>query len=309
MKIHPNSRTAWMLVMMTVIMSAGVVAFANFMADDGRILFTHFDGTDYEIFVMDANGENLTQLTNNSVDDWAAAWSPNGNLVAFRSLRNGTPQIFVMNADGSDAYAVTPTFLYAGYNGVVGLPAWSPDGSQIAFEGYEYADYNIYVVTLADGALSQITNSPFNDMHPNWSPDGSRIAYASETRGEGCAYDCDIFVMNADGSNSQRYTFTEGMDVYPAWSPDGSQILFHSERNSVYGESDIYLMNADGSNQHVVVANQGLDRVGRWSPDGDSIVFRSERDGDSDIYVFNLETGATTAVSHDYDDDRYPDWK
>lgn len=61
MKLHPNSRSAWMLVFMTVLMSASVVALWQFAADnEGRILYTHFDGTDYEIFVMDADGANLS---------------------------------------------------------------------------------------------------------------------------------------------------------------------------------------------------------------------------------------------------------
>src|SRR5690606_29483406 len=122
----------WMLVALTVMMSAGVVALLHFASagTDGRILFTQFDGNDYEIFVMDVDG-NIEQLTDNSVDDWAAGWSPDHSQIAFRSQQNGMAQIFVMNADGSNAHAVSPNNLYAGDWGRAGIPAWSPNGHEI----------------------------------------------------------------------------------------------------------------------------------------------------------------------------------
>lgn len=308
--LHANSRSAWMLVALTVLMSAGVVALLHFGSStaDGRILFTQFDGTDYEIYAMDSAG-NVEQLTNNTVDDWGAGWSPDHTQIAFRSTRNGLSSIYVMDIDGLYVRAVTPDWIHTGDFGRAGIPSWSADGSRLTFEALDLTrqvpNYDIYVVNLDNGSVDQITHDANNNWHPDFSPNGSQIAYASESYGEDCFYSCDIFVINSDGTNPQQYTYSDGMDVFPQWSPDGSQIMFHSERT---GNSDIFVMNADGSRQTNLTNSPELDRTGRWSADGDSILFRSVRDGDSDIFVMNLGNGHITPMTDNAVTDIYPDW-
>ena len=284
--LNSNSRSAWMLVALTVMMSAGVVALLNFgtSSAENHILFTQFDGTDYEIYVMDGDG-NIEQLTDNTVDDWGAGWSPDYSQIAFRSTQDGFSRIYVMDADGSHIEAITPDTLHAGFYGQSGIPSWSADGSQIAFEATDYArdlDSEIYILNLNNDNIRQVTNDDVNNMHPDFSPNGSQIAYASDNFVDDCFYSCDIFVINVDGTNERQYTHTNGMDVFPQFSPDGSQIAFHSDRA---GNSDIYIMDANGSNERNLTNAPSLDRSARWSADGDSLLFRSERDGDSDIYI------------------------
>ena len=59
-----------------------------------------------EIFVITADGTGVQQLTDNDDSDWPAAWSPNGNKIAFNSNRYGDQEIFVMNADGSNVVSL-----------------------------------------------------------------------------------------------------------------------------------------------------------------------------------------------------------
>lgn len=309
-KLHPNTRSAWMLVALTVMMSAGVVGLFHFATSttDGNILFTQYDGNDYEIFMMDAHG-NIEQLTDNDVDDWGAGWSPDFRQIAFRSERDGLARIFVMNADGSQARAVSPESLYGGEWGQSGIPSWSPNGDSLAYEAVDLrrqnASYDIFVTNINDDTTERITNHPANELHPDFSPNGEQIAFARDGVNNDCYNECDIFVMNIDGSDVEQYTYANGMDVFPQWSPDGSQILFHSERT---GNSEIYVMNADGSNPSNLTKSPALDRVARWSADGNSIIFRSERDGDSDIYVMNLNTRETELKLDNTLYDLYPDW-
>jgi len=310
-KFHPNTRTAWMLVALTMVMSAGVVALMHLASTpESQILYSQFDGNDYEIFVMDENG-NVEQLTDNTVNDWGAGWSPDQSQIAYRSVDDfGYTRIHVMNADGSNDQVVSPENLYAGTPQSVGMPSWTPDGQTLAFEAIDMSGqtnnaYDIYVVNLDNDTTERITFTAFHALHPQFSPDGSQIAFAYETHGASCEWDCDIFVMNADGTNAQQLTTDKGMDVFPQWSPDGSQIVFHSERE---GNSDIFVMNANGSQETNLTNSPTLERVATWSPDGNSIVFRSERDGDSDIYVMNLRSGETTQMTDNDVDDRLPDW-
>jgi len=69
-------------------------------SEDSKIAFHSDRDGDEEIFVMNADGTGVTQLTDNDDGDWHPAWSPNGMKIAFESDRDGNNEIFVMNLDG-----------------------------------------------------------------------------------------------------------------------------------------------------------------------------------------------------------------
>ncbi len=75
-------------------------------SNGNKIAFTSDRDGDEEIFVMNANGTGVQQLTDNDDGDWNPAWSPNGNKIAFTSDRYGDWEIFVMNADGSNVVSL-----------------------------------------------------------------------------------------------------------------------------------------------------------------------------------------------------------
>ena len=76
-------------------------------SEDGKIAFQSDRDGDMEIFVMNADGTGVTQLTDNfALNDMFPAWSPNGNKIAFESDRDGNNEIFVMNADGSNVVSL-----------------------------------------------------------------------------------------------------------------------------------------------------------------------------------------------------------
>ena len=62
---------------------------------------------DAEIYIMNADGSNVVQLTNNTADDYSPQWSPDGNKIAFISYRDGDAEIYIMNADGSNVVKLT----------------------------------------------------------------------------------------------------------------------------------------------------------------------------------------------------------
>ena len=86
----------------------------------GRIAFVSDRDGNVEIYVMDADGSNLTNLTNNPAYDWLPVWSPDGSRIAFVSDRDGNWEIYVVDADGSNLTNLT--------NNPADdlLPAWSP---------------------------------------------------------------------------------------------------------------------------------------------------------------------------------------
>ncbi len=85
-----------------------LVVFAGYTDTlEGSIAFVSDRDGDYDLFIMDADGSNQTQLTNNSSDDWSPAWSPDGRRIAFYWFRDVDAEIFVMDADGSNQTQLT----------------------------------------------------------------------------------------------------------------------------------------------------------------------------------------------------------
>jgi len=215
--------------------------------------------------------------------------------VAFVSDRDGNPEIYVINTDGSGATRLTdnPAGDFA--------PAWSPDGKRIVFYSERDGNAEVYVMNADGSNLTRLTNNPTNDYDPAWSPDGRQIAFHSH-RFRGAAR---IFVMNADGSNPTRLTDPAWDDWSPAWSPDGTQIVFNSSRNN---NRDIWLMNADGSGMRNLTKNSADDWWPDWSPDGTHIVFHSDREGNFEIYTINVDSSDAARLTENSASDYDPVW-
>jgi TolB protein len=114
-----------------------------------------------------------------------------------------------------------------------------------------------------------------------------------------------IYVMNADGTNSRRLGYSPADDWRPAWSPDGRLIAFISTR---LGSQAIYLMNADGTNPRRLSHDSVEDSDPAWSPDGRFIAFRSKSaEGSRYIYVMNADGSNPHQVGNDADA-YFPAW-
>jgi Tol biopolymer transport system component len=251
------------------------------------------------LYLVHTDKSGLVQLTDDTTDDWAPAWSPDGARIAFVSIRNGQPGIYVMEADGSNVIRLTDI-------GERSYPlCWSPDGTRIAFM-YHGDNFEIYVVDADGGNLTQLTTTrwqmdappPINpwSVEPAWSPDGTRIAFSSL---RGVAPSTQIYVVDIDGSDLTRLT-VEGSGSYPAWSPDGERIAFTGKRG---GEPGLYIMDADGSNVSKLASLGSHVERFEWSPDGEYVVFISRDKGERKVYRVRADgSRPVQLLSHKVDD-------
>ena len=276
-----------------------------------QIAFTSNRDGDYEIYVMDADGGNQLNITNNRHDDWSPSWSPDGKQITFMSDRDGNFEIYVMDADGGNQLNLTNNPDDDRY------PSWSPNGERIAFASWDgevknfVITFEIYVMDADGGNQLNITNNPFDDRHPSWSPDSERIVFASAREGHfrsKFGITDEIYVIDADGGNEQRLTENRQNDWFPSWSPDGEHIAFASDRKGDFANFEIYVMDADGGNLQRLTENRRDDWFPSWSLDGERITFGSRRDGNFDIYVMDANGGNQQNLTNNRDDDRYPSW-
>jgi TolB protein len=221
--------------------------------------------------------------------------------IAFVSNREGTWDIYVMNADGTNPRRLTNS------PEIEQSPLWSPDGTKIAFVtarqsspgDFYFMDARTIYVMNADGTnLRSLSTGTGGISLPAWSPDSTKLAF-SEYR----SCDREDYVMNADGTNRVLLNRLEiGMGCenwdrwWPSWSPDGTKLAFPRHRGM--GDSQeiqaIHVINADGTDPKTY-AHLG-DRVNTywwvsWSPDGAKIGFvsRSRTGHGLGIFVMNAD--------------------
>ena len=159
-----------------------------------------------EIYLVNVDGTNPTQLTNSPENDVYPSWSPDGLKIVFQSYRDGDPEIYSMNPDGTGQTRLTT------HPDSDMSPSWSPDGSWITFHSSRDGNMEIYKMTAGGLSQTRLTNDPEWDWGPSWSPDGSKIVFQSFRYG-----DSEIYIMNANGAFPQRLTNEPEWDVHPVW--------------------------------------------------------------------------------------------
>lgn len=231
----------------------------------GQIVFVDNNATYYAISVADSNGARLKTLSYGGSTDFDPAVPADGKKLAFSSFIpfEYGPDIWVMNADGSNRVRLTHT---ADDSSSSRSPAWSPDGKRIAFvTSTGVWEHQIFVMNADGSDVQQLTDDDeAYSLAPEWSPDGSRILFSHAANH---AENSGIFEMNPDGSNVRQLT-SGNFDSEPTRSPDGTRIAF------LRGQS-LFVMNADGSSVTALMEEEDVDwdAAITWSPDGKSIVF------------------------------------
>jgi TolB protein len=192
------------------LVSLGGLNITPALSPDGNFLaFASSHEGNSELYRMDTRTKALQRLTVNASGDLSPSWSPSGRELAFTSDRSGGPQIFLMSADGSNVRRLT---FEEDYNAA---PAWSPRGNWIAYVcRTQKKDYKLCLITPDGQKRVQLTVGPGVDDSPSWSPDGRHIVFSSTAEGKS-----QIYMINADGKDLERITFTGTHNSAPAWSP------------------------------------------------------------------------------------------
>lgn len=209
----------------------------------------------FDIFMAKADGSDIRRITNTPGYDAEATVSPLGDKIVFTSLRDGDPELYLMDIDGSNQKRLT---YEKGYDGGA---FFSPDGKQLIFRASrpktekELQDYDelvkeclvrptsfeLFIINADGTGIRQITNLGKASFAPFMHPDGKRVIFSSNINSKS-GRNFDLYMINVDGTNLEQITFNESFDGFPMFTRDGKKLVFASNRfGKKEGDTNIFI--------------------------------------------------------------------
>lgn len=274
-----------------------------------KIVFSSEISGNWELYIMDIDGKNITRLTDSEVSDYHARFSPDGESIVFvsRSENDKDKEIFVMNSDGTNMVKLTDN------ESNEDDPCFTPDGKKIVFVSDRDTEINnspypitsIYIMNVDGTDEIKLKDDPYGnygDYDPCISPDGDYMVFSSSR-----TFSDEIYLMDLSNMSTVNLTNNEDWDGRPRYSPDGKEIVFVSDRENKSAYMDIYIMDITGKKVVRLTDSGSWDsRDPCFSPDGKWIVFSSDEDGDSDIYLMDINGKGLANLTDNDVDDYYP---
>jgi TolB protein len=233
--------------------------------DGKHIAFTAWEeineAANTNLFVMADDGSALRRLVDDPVSEHGPVWSADGKRIAFwRPGPNGSE----LHAVSVETGEVSPLREVPGT-----VPVLSPDWSTVAYSRLEGRYEQLYVA--ANGQERRVTIGSGSKSASEWSPDGARLAFTVHGSSPG-HYNTDVWIMNADGSDSHQVTTDARFEGAPTWSPDGQFVAYYVVRDS---RAQIFY-STDRGPQEKNLSNRQRDEANpAWSPDGRLAFIRS----------------------------------
>ena len=222
---------------------------------DGRsIAYTSWLSGFPEVLVSYIYEGRMTRPANGNADDhnFLPAFSSDGSQIVFMSNRDGNPDLYVVNVDGTGEVR-----RLTNHPAIDVSPTWSPNGQQIAFTSDRTGAPQIYVIGADGTGLRRLTYESYCDR-PTWSPAPfNEIAYSSKT-GPGH----DIKVLDLATNEVRQLTYGLGSNESPSYAPNGRHVAFTSTRGS--GLKQIYTIGRDGRGLRRVTST-GNNEMPSWS--------------------------------------------
>jgi len=288
-----------------------------------------FTTPELTIFSVRGNGqsENLYAKLNNNVRQITPpdpnvkyilpAISPDGKRIAFTketglvddagNWHAQTSEVWVMNADGTDARLVyVPNYSFTR------APAWSPDQQWLAIEvatDNKRVHNDLALVHLDSTEVRLLAATKAWEGGPTWSPDGTRVAFHARLSGK-CM---QLFVVDVDGGvprqltdlSSEGCTPSNDGDFWPDWSPDGQQIAFGRK---LKGQEQVALLNVETGSVQLIEQSLSPSGHPRWSADGKYLLFEHGKQDAVTLVQFDIEHNTITPFDTSYAGSRLADW-
>ncbi len=250
-----------------------------------RIMFVSRHIGKKELFLMDYDGNNITQLTQEKSLALFPNFHPFKDMALFTTYRYRNPDLYALDFNTGVRYPVSRRV------GANTTGKWSPDGKKIVFSLARNGSSDIYVCDADGKNPAQLTTWPSIETSPAFSPDGKQIAYTSDRTGMP-----QIYVMSLDGKENRRVTWTGSYNDTAAWSPKGDYIAYASMNGSNFNISVVNVNEPRDVRQ--LTSGSGSEETPTWSPNGRNIAYSGSGGGVKQIFMMNADGTNQTQITN-----------
>jgi TolB protein len=167
--------------------------------DGSTIVFSHGEENGTDLHAVQFGGGSARRVTvGRGTDNVSPSFGPDGR-IAFTSGRSGHPEVYITDADGTNAELLT-SFAFGDQN-YRSDPDWSPDGRAVAFQSRIGGEFQVMTIGLRDRTVKQLTSDGRNEQ-PSWAPDGRHLVFSSSRSGTK-----QLWVIDAESGRSRQLTF------------------------------------------------------------------------------------------------------
>ena len=223
-------------------------------------------GRTYELVISDYNGYNKHTVLRQKDNPIATpSWSDDGKYIVYSSYSGGSMAVYRLDIGTAKVTRIS------NYKGINSSPSYSPNGDKIALAlSKGYSDQtNIYVMTLANKSLKQLTINGINTA-PKFSPNGKSVIFTSDRSGRPNIY---IAPVDSKYPQSSRLSSKIYQGYEPNYTPDGSSVVFMYQQPGVKG-TKIASFDMTTSDMNILT-NGKSDASPTVSPYGDMIAYIS----------------------------------
>ena len=226
-----------------------------------------------EIYVADADGAGVQQLTNDGTISVGPRLSPDGRSLVYTGYKSGYADVYEIDiASGSRNRIIKFPGTNTGAN-------YSPDGRELAVILSKDGNPELYTTSAGGGGARRLTRTAGVESSPTWSPSGDEIIYSSDDRGGP-----QLFRISAGGGNGRLLSTGHNYNTEPNWSPDGKKVAFTVRS----GGFSVAILDLASGNVRIVASGQGP----AWGADSRHLIYA---DGGS-VILLDAQTGQKTTV-------------